>query len=120
MTSPFSSSGSPDEPFRIVAGRRNGAVHLRAQGDLDFASAERLQEQLRAAEREAPEWIILDLSGLEFMDSSGLKVIVAADARARDAGRRFSVVRGPEQVQRVLRVTMMDRWLELLESSELP
>ena len=50
-----------------------------------------------------------DLAGLSFMDSTGLRLIVAAAARAGEAGRRFVVVRGPDPVHRVLELTGLDR-----------
>jgi anti-anti-sigma factor len=48
------------------------------------------------------------------MDSSGLRVILSADARARSADSRLVLVEGPPGVQRVFHVTLLDRRLEFV------
>jgi anti-sigma B factor antagonist len=58
---------------------------------------------------------VLDLRALSFMDSSGLRALLAADARAKEAGRRLVLVRGDERVQRVLRITRLDERLEIVD-----
>jgi anti-anti-sigma factor len=52
------------------------------------------------------------------MDSSGLRALLAADARAREQGRRLVLVRGDERVQRVLRITRLDERLEIVDSPD--
>ena len=59
--------------------------------------------------------MVLDLRGLAFIDSTGLRLIVSADARAREQGRRLAVVRGPEAVQRIFRVTRLDERLDMVD-----
>jgi anti-sigma B factor antagonist len=49
------------------------------------------------------------------MDSTGLRLIVSADARAREQGRRLAVVRGPEAVQRIFRVTRLEDRLDMVD-----
>ena len=51
---------------------------------------------------------MLDLRGLTFMDSTGLRLVIRWDTAARDGGFRFAVVPGDEVVQRVFRLTGMD------------
>ena len=62
--------------------------------------------------------VVLDLRGLEFMDSSGLRLVVLADMRAREAGRRFALVTGPETVHRVFEITRMSERLDFLSGPE--
>jgi anti-sigma B factor antagonist len=79
-------------------------------GELDMHSAGRVAEELHSAEATDAGRIVLDLSRLEFMDSSGLRVIVDADARSRRNGDRFELIRGPAPVQRVFELTaLLDR-----------
>jgi anti-anti-sigma factor len=79
-------------------------------GELDMHSAERVAEELHGAEATDASRIVLDLSRLEFMDSSGLRVIVNADARSRRNGDRLELIRGPAAVQRVFELTaLLDR-----------
>ena len=64
-----------------------------------------------------PPTVVLDLSKLTFLDSTGLRCIVTADERARDAGRRVVIVRGPDPVQRVFSITRLDERLEIVEDA---
>jgi anti-anti-sigma factor len=74
-------------------------------GELDMHSAERVAVELRRAEATDARRIVLDLSRLDFMDSSGLRVIVRADARSRADGDRLELIPGPAPVQRVFELT---------------
>jgi anti-sigma B factor antagonist len=84
-------------------------------GELDLASAEMLEAKLKELESSEPDLLVLDLRELEFMDSTGLRAVIAADARARERGGRLVVVRAPEEVDRVFRLTRMDQHLELVD-----
>jgi anti-sigma B factor antagonist len=84
-------------------------------GELDLASAEQLDAQLKQLESSEPALLVLDLRALEFMDSTGLRTVIAADARARERGGRLVVVRAPEEVDRVFRLTRMDQHLEVVD-----
>src|SRR4051795_11872462 len=91
---------------------------LSLTGELDISSAGRVEKEIARAEERQPGALILDLSALEFMDSTGLRIVVSADARARERGGRFAVVRGPDAVQRIFRITRLDERLEILDSAE--
>ena len=69
-------------------------MRLALTGELDIAGAARVEQELERIEREPPATIVLDLRELAFMDSTGLRVIVAADGRAREQARRLVIVRG--------------------------
>lgn len=84
-------------------------------GELDLASAEVLEAGLKELESAEPDVLVLDLRELEFMDSTGLRAVIAADARARERGGRLVVVRAPEEVDRVFQLTRMDQHLELVD-----
>jgi anti-anti-sigma factor len=87
-------------------------LRLRLAGELDLYSAPALDDAVVQAEGEKWPCLCLDLSRLEFMDSSGLRVIMRTHARASKDGRRFVLRRGPESVDRVFRLTGLDRELE--------
>jgi len=103
------------KPLELKTENDHGAPRLVVSGELDLSSAEELEAQLRQLESSEPELLVLDLRELEFMDSTGLRVVIAADARARDRGARLVVVRAPEEVDRVFRLTRMDQHLELVD-----
>ncbi len=98
--------------------RDDGMVRLALAGEFDLSNAAQVEDALKEIERERPELLILDLRELTFMDSTGLRVMVSADARARDDARRLAVVQGPESVHRVFRITGLDDHLEMVESPE--
>ncbi|HEX2424942.1 MAG TPA: STAS domain-containing protein [Actinomycetota bacterium] len=82
-------------------------------GDLDLSTAPELERSLTGVQTDGRP-VVLDLRRLSFMDSSGLRVILAADARARSAGTRLVLVEGPPGVQRVFQLTLLDRRLEFV------
>jgi anti-sigma B factor antagonist len=99
---------------------RNGTVAIVAPtGELDLSGASVLEAELEslAADPELAA-VVLDLRGLEFLDSSGLRLIVLADMRAREAGRRFALVRGVETVHRVFEITRMSERLDFVADPE--
>lgn len=93
----------------------DGTVLVKMAGDLDLASADVLQQALLAIEKGKPSTLYLDLSGLGFMDSTGLRLILQASERAKKAHSRLVLVAGRESVQRVFRVTGMQERLEFVD-----
>ena len=85
-------------------------------GELDIATYEDAREQLAAAERTAPELLVVDLSGLRFVDSTGVRLILSADERARQAGRRVALRLGDGLARRVFdALGLLDR-LDVLDA----
>lgn len=102
--------------FELTTQRdENGAVRLVLSGELDIATAPQVEEELERLETDPPPVLILDLRGLGFMDSTGLRTIVAADTRARAAARRLVVVRGSAAVDRIFSLTHLNERLEIVE-----
>lgn len=99
---------------------RNGSVAIVAPtGELDLSGATILEAELdRLAADPELAGVVLDLRGLEFLDSSGLRLVVLADMQAREAGRRFSLIRGNETVHRVFEITRMSERLEFVDAAE--
>ena len=93
-------------------------VRIAVVGELDLSSALTFDEELRRAEERRPGTLVLDLSNLKFLDSTGLGLIMSAQARARKRGHRFTVVQGTEAVQRIFRLAGVTSRLDLVE--ELP
>ena len=99
---------------------RDGSVAIVAPtGELDLSGATILEAELdRLAADPELAGIVLDLRGLEFLDSSGLRLVVLADMQAREAGRRFSLIRGNETVHRVFEITRMSQRLDFVDAAE--
>ncbi|MDP2710588.1 MAG: STAS domain-containing protein [Solirubrobacteraceae bacterium] len=89
-----------------IRSERRGSDHVVAlSGELDLATAQGAESELRAAEATDAAQIILDLADLDFIDSTGLQLIIAADARCRAGGPRLRLLPGPPQVQRIFEIT---------------
>jgi anti-sigma B factor antagonist len=99
----------------VTLDKIDGAIVVAASGELDLGTAPVIRERLAEAETLHPPLLVLDLSGLDFMDSTGLRIILAADANARRDDRRFVVVRGPDPVHRVFLIARLDDRLELVD-----
>ena len=107
--------------FRMEVQGQGRAIVLSVSGELDLASSPALQEELERAAASDSDLLIIDLRELDFMDSTGLSVLVRAHQRAEEQGRQLAMVKGPQQVQRLLsltgvadRMTLIDRPEELL------
>ena len=96
---------------------RDGLVHVALRGELDLSTVAKVQDELRRVEQSEPPIVVLDLSRLSFLDSTGLRCLVTADERAREAGRRLVIVRGPEPVQRVFAITRLEERLEMVDDA---
>ncbi|HEV7401193.1 MAG TPA: STAS domain-containing protein [Solirubrobacterales bacterium] len=83
---------------------RTGCREIRVEGELDLAVADQLQEALDRAGEEYPR-VLVSLENCEFIDSTGIAVIVAAYSRLAKEGRRIAVYGASSQVLRVLSVT---------------
>ena len=78
-----------------------------AAGEIDIASADELREVLAGAVSSGAAEIWLDLSDVEFMDSTGVTAIV--DARCNLDGRRFALICPDGPVRRVIEIAGIDR-----------
>ncbi|MEX2195066.1 MAG: STAS domain-containing protein [Thermoleophilaceae bacterium] len=98
----------------------NGRARIALSGELDISSARRVEDELTSLQAQSPEMLVLDLRELEFMDSTGLRLIVRADEAARAGGTRFLIVRGPEPVQRVFQIVGLDTRLDMADAPPAP
>jgi anti-sigma B factor antagonist len=97
-----------------VAGHR-ALVVLPLSGELDVANATGAQKLLLGLELRRGDRLALDLSGITFMDSTGIRLILQAGERARMLGASLVVVRPPEHVMRVLSLVGLDEQLDFVE-----
>jgi anti-sigma B factor antagonist len=89
--------------------RHRDVAVIALTGELDMAGAAQLELEIdRVLGDSPPPGLVLDLSRLDFLDSSGLRLLILADQRTRSAGRRFALVPGTETVQRVFEITRMN------------
>jgi anti-anti-sigma factor len=89
-------------------------VRIAVAGELDLSSALTFDEEVRRAEARKPEVLVIDLSGLKFLDSTGLRLIMSAQARSRKHGYRLAIVEGGDAVKRIFRLAGVNRRLEIV------
>lgn len=107
-----------ESSFQVHVRSADRAAVIVVSGELDLASAPALEEELNRALTNGADLLIVDLRELEFIDSTGLGLLIKANRQAEAAGRRFAIVRGQSQVQRLLGVTGIEQRLTLVNSPE--
>ncbi|HTZ64138.1 MAG TPA: STAS domain-containing protein [Solirubrobacteraceae bacterium] len=103
------------EHLRVELRRESDRVVMALSGELDLASAPLFQRQLDRAEIHSAPMLVLDLEDLEFIDSTGLRIVLSARAGARERGQEFAVTPGSQQVQRLLNMTRVSEHLRIIE-----
>ena len=104
--------------FRVEVRTEGRAAIITVSGELDLATSPSLEAELERVWASDTEQLVLDLRGLEFMDSTGLSIIVKAHQRLTERGRTLNLVRGPQQVQRLLDLTGVAERIQLVDSPE--
>lgn len=96
---------SPYEPFSLSVVPDRNEVGVVLTGDLDVGSADLLERKVRELQGSGFERIVIDLGGTEFMDSAGLRVLLALRNDAVRNHHNLTLVPGPPAVQRVFDLT---------------
>jgi anti-sigma B factor antagonist len=95
---------APPPDFDVAEAQdAGGVVTLRPAGELDIATAPRLERALLGGRRRGDR-VVLDLADLEFLDSTGLRVIVRAVEAAATGGWELTLRQGPRAVRRVFEI----------------
>ena len=106
------------EPLAIRLEERGDTAVVLISGACDASGHKQLREHLLEVELGDANGIVVDLTALQFIDSIGLRVVIAAWNRARHAGHRFSVALATSgQVRRVFEVTGVDQVLPVTAPS---
>jgi len=102
--------------LRVDVENERDRIVVRLSGELDLASAPHLERELERAQIETTQMLVFDLDGLEFLDSTGLQVLLATHRRAGERGQAFAITRGSPQVQRLLDITRVAERLTIVEA----
>jgi anti-sigma B factor antagonist len=104
------------EPFRCETSHEYESAHIVVIGELDVATVPLLSEEIDALRSAGFRYLILDLSSLDFIDSTGLRLILACDAEARQDGFTIALIPGPPAVERVFELTNTRALLPFIDS----
>lgn len=97
-----------------VTSRSTGSTEvLSVTGQVDIATTDELAGEIRDAIGRDPETLVVDLSAVAFIGSSGLSTLLEADGRARAMGCRMVVIPGTGVVRRLLDCTRAEARLTI-------
>jgi len=105
-----------DRDFDVEVSEEARGTVVTVSGELDVASSQLLERELAKLQEVA--LVVVDLRGLTFIDSTGLGVLVRAHQLAQEQERRFGLVRGNGQVNRLLSLTGLDEELLVGDSAD--
>jgi anti-sigma B factor antagonist len=111
-------SATVENHFQVQVRVTDDATVFAVSGELDLTSSGELEDAIAELDGSETGLVILDLSGVDFMDSAGLAVVVKAHQRAEDAGRPFGLVNDSSQVRRLLSLTGMDKRMTIAGTRE--
>jgi anti-anti-sigma factor len=104
-------------PFEINSELNGDEARLALAGELDIATVQRLEEAVENVLRRGARTVIVDLSGLAFMDSSGLRLIITLNERAGADGWTLALIKPPRSSFSVFEITGADANLPFIEDS---
>jgi anti-sigma B factor antagonist len=100
-------------PFNVSSSRiGRQALGLRIDGELDLYTAPEVREELAAIPREV-RYVLVDLTGLLFLDSTGMQILLTTARLLAKRNGTMMLVVGDRIVLRVLEVTGLDRYFEI-------
>jgi anti-sigma B factor antagonist len=106
--------------FRCDVHRNGSSAWVRPVGELDLETVHHVEDALSGLRAEGCGSLVLDLRGLTFMDSTGLRLAIRWDTASRADGFSFAIVPGADVVQQVFRVTGMDEHLQIADPAAQP
>ena len=109
---------SVQNQFQVEVHRNGAAAVVAVSGELDLASGPELEAQLDQLTGPDVQLVVIDLRGLDFMDSTGLSILVRAHQRLAGEGCEMGLVKGSQQVQRLLDLTGVAERLRLVDAPE--
>jgi anti-anti-sigma factor len=104
-------------PYRCEVFPERDRVRIAPVGELDIATAPQLEDTIRGLVESGFDQVVLDLANVEFLDSTGLRVILRWHASAEGDRRRFQVWPGPPAVQKIFSLTGTDQLVGLESGS---
>ncbi len=108
------------EAFAVTVEGMDGGVRLMVEGDVDIATVPRVQAALEQALASGPGHVMIDLSAVEFVDSSGLRFLLRANQQAQRSGWSLTVGPPAESAMKAFELTGADKFLPFASSGVAP
>jgi len=103
-------------PLKVSIGPQHETCYVELEGELDLSNAHAVDKVLKGLDGGSAERVILDLSGLRFVDSTGLVMLLRATNRARANGDRLRMLRPSQTVQRLFVLCQVDGALPFVDT----
>lgn len=110
------SSVEREGQFNVSLETSPGLYTVALSGELDIATADQLTAALDGVSPASGERLVIDLTAVSFMDSTGLRVLIATNNAATDGGYELFIVTGDSPAKRVLELTRMDEHMQVVSS----
>ena len=102
--------------FGVTVASHKGWEVLTVSGEIDMATAPRFRQRLLALISDGAQNVVIDLSGVDYIDSTGLGVLMGGAKRVRSAGGDIRLVTAGSHLAKLIELTRLDRVLDMFES----
>lgn len=107
-----------ETPFSMEVSRLSGATVLQLQGSCTMEHADAMTDRLVALASQARCKIIVDMAGLDFIESTGLGGLVSGHLRARKNEGEVSLLAPPPFIHQLLKLTRLTQLFQVFDSIE--
>jgi anti-sigma B factor antagonist len=105
-------------PFEVTVQRDNAVATVMVSGEVDLATVPRLSAAV--AQHHDAQLLVLDLTAVTFIDSTGVRVLIETDRSCAGSGSRLAVLAGDGPVRRMLDLCNLDGRLALVTDHPSP
>ncbi len=101
-----------DEPFELLVrpGTKTGTTVIAVNGKIVVENVAAMKQALQEV---STDMVVFDLSGVTYLDSTGIGALVTAHTSCTNRGKKMAIAGAQERVQRLMKLTMVDKVLKL-------
>ena len=104
------------ESFQVSSEKRAEATVLTPRGDIDMSCSPHFREALRQAQESRPTRLVVDMSGVGYMDSSGLATLVEAMKMTRSGGTKLVLSGLSDRVKAIFEIARLEKYFTITPS----
>jgi anti-anti-sigma factor len=108
------------ETFKVEADHTGETYRIRLIGEFDLPAFDQVDTLLKEAQMGTVHGVLVDLRGVTFIDSSGIRALVRAHKRGAEGAGHLRLIRGPHNVHRVFELAGLDSRLDFVEGDTTP
>ena len=110
--------GDTPPKLEVTSRSEDGLGEIAVVGELDLATVSQLESAFAQLFAEGPAAVLIDLSELQFMDSTGIKTLLQLERRCGEGGVKFGLTEGSEPINRLFSLTQLDRHFQVFGDRE--